>query len=136
MNRPRFYALMLVACIAGYSWLVVASYIQDAHTWIPGNCLFKHLTGIPCPSCGSTRSILAFIHADILPALLLNPLGILLALLLVAVPFWMLHDLLSRKPTLWMAYTQAELYLKRKWIALPAILVIVVNWIWNIQKGY
>lgn len=135
MTRSRMYAIMSAACIAGYSWLAVASYIQDARSWQPGNCLFKHLTGIPCPSCGSTRSILALIHGDILHALLLNPLGILLAFLLAVLPFWMLYDLVSRKPTLWMVYTQAELYLKRKWIAIPAILVIVVNWIWNIQKG-
>lgn len=135
MNRYRLYALMSAACMAGYSWLAVAGYHQAVRTWEPDSCLFKHITGIPCPSCGSTRSILTLIHGDILNALLWNPLGILLALILAGFPFWMLYDLLSRKPTLWIVYTQAELYLKRKWIAIPAILVILVNWIWNIHKG-
>lgn len=35
MNRPRLYALLSAACIAGYSWLAVASYIQVARSWNP-----------------------------------------------------------------------------------------------------
>jgi hypothetical protein len=32
-------------------------------------------------------------------------------------------------------YNQTELVLKRKWIAIPAILLVLLNWIWNIAKG-
>ena len=38
------------------------------------DCVFKGLTGIPCPTCGSTRSVVHLAHGDILSALAMNPL--------------------------------------------------------------
>jgi hypothetical protein len=38
------------------------------------DCVFKGLTGIPCPTCGSTRSVAHLAHGDILSALAMNPL--------------------------------------------------------------
>lgn len=37
-------------------------------------CVFKGLTGIPCPTCGSTRALVHLSHVDIVPAFLMNPL--------------------------------------------------------------
>jgi len=37
-------------------------------------CLVKHLTGVPCPTCGFTRGALSFIHGHIVQAWLYNPL--------------------------------------------------------------
>ncbi len=37
-------------------------------------CLFKRLTGWPCPSCGFTRGTLAFLHGHLVQAWLYNPL--------------------------------------------------------------
>lgn len=37
-------------------------------------CLFKHLTGLPCPTCGLTRGFLAAMHGDFLGGWLFNPL--------------------------------------------------------------
>lgn len=37
-------------------------------------CLFKRLTGWPCPSCGFTRGTLAFLHGHPIQAWLYNPL--------------------------------------------------------------
>lgn len=38
------------------------------------DCVFKGLTGISCPACGSTRSVVHLAHGDILSALTINPL--------------------------------------------------------------
>jgi len=38
------------------------------------DCVFKGLTGIPCPACGSTRSVVHVAHGDILSAFAMNPL--------------------------------------------------------------
>jgi Protein of unknown function (DUF2752) len=35
-----------------------------AHVKLPAFCLFKAATGIPCPGCGVTRSIVALLHGD------------------------------------------------------------------------
>ena len=42
---------------------------------IPSVCMFYRLTGLPCPSCGMTRSVLALTHLDFHTAMIFNPLG-------------------------------------------------------------
>jgi hypothetical protein len=74
-------------------------------------------------------------NGDFKNALFLNPFGILIMTFLVLAPFWVSYDLVSRNSTLLNAYHTTELFLKRKWIALPAILLVLMNWIWNITKG-
>lgn len=48
-------------------------------------CPFRLLTGIPCPSCGLTRSWVALMHGDLGQSLAFHPLGWLVVIL--AVPF-------------------------------------------------
>ena len=40
--------------------------------WPP--CFFHDLTGLPCPTCGATRSAIEFLHGHFLGALRWNPL--------------------------------------------------------------
>lgn len=56
-------------------------------------------------------------------------------IILIGSPFWIFYDVVSRKKTLLNAYIKTELFLNRKWIAIPAILIVMLNWIWNISKG-
>jgi hypothetical protein len=121
--------------MAGYIWLIITYYRIVAAGLEPDVCLFKRVTGIPCPSCGSTRSVLSFLKGDIVGAILLNPFGIIIVCILLVVPFWILFDVLSHKDSLFNFYTRTEFFLKRKWIAIPAILLVLLNWIWNIIKG-
>jgi len=72
---------------------------------------------------------------DILNALYWNPFGILLVSILIITPLWIIYDLASRNSTLLNAYIKTEHFLKRKWIAIPAILLVLMNWVWNISKG-
>ena len=37
-------------------------------------CLFRAATGIPCPSCGTTRALVHLAHGDLAGSLILNPL--------------------------------------------------------------
>jgi hypothetical protein len=37
-------------------------------------CPFRAITGIPCPSCGTTRSLVHLAHGDFAGSLILNPL--------------------------------------------------------------
>lgn len=49
-------------------------------------CLFKELTGIPCPACGTTRAVVSLLSGDMSNAFLYNPCAVLLVLL-IAVQF-------------------------------------------------
>ena len=54
-------------------------------------CVFKNLTGLPCPTCGSTRAVGRLFAFDLAGALAMNPLTSL-GVALIAV--WAVGDLL------------------------------------------
>ena len=41
------------------------------------DCLFHSITGLPCPTCGATRAVLALSHLDLAGAAAMNPLAAL-----------------------------------------------------------
>ena len=93
------------------------------------------MTHIPCPSCGATRSVLYLTKGEIAEALYLNPIGVILVTIMIVVPIWLLYDVIFHKNTLFQFYRKIELTLNRRIIAIPAILLVLMNWIWNIYKG-
>lgn len=135
MNRNRLYIYLSTACITGYAWLAFSYFRSESLQSDPGVCLFRHLTGIPCPSCGSTRAALSLLHGDLLNSIMWNPFGIILMLILFILPIWILYDMVNKVSSLHKFYNKAELYLSRKYIAIPLILIALVNWVWNIAKG-
>jgi hypothetical protein len=135
MIRNRLYVLVSTACAAGYIWLFVNYHRSFIESFEPGVCLFKRITGIPCPSCGSTRSVLSILKGDFIGALLWNPFGLIIMSILLMAPVWILFDMVFKKDSLLQVYNRAEIFLRRKWIAMPLILLVILNWIWNIYKG-
>ena len=126
---------MSAACIAGYSWLCFFQARSDGNINGTEVCIFKHFTHLPCPSCGSTRAVLLLIQGDFLGAFLLNPFGYLIFIVLLIVPLWIIVDLITAKATLHTFYRKSESLLRQKSIAIPLIIIVVINWIWNIHKG-
>lgn len=45
---------------------------------LPVLCVFRLVTGYPCPTCGLTRSIVAIMHFDLIKAVHMNPFGFLI----------------------------------------------------------
>jgi hypothetical protein len=50
----------------------------------PLACPLRTLTGVPCPLCGMTRSVVAAMHGHLFESLRFNPAGILVVLIAVA----------------------------------------------------
>jgi hypothetical protein len=87
-------------------------------------CPLRTLTGIPCPTCGSTRAAFALQRADLVAALHFNPLataaGLAFALGGVLAPLWATLKLPAPD-------------LPARWplpLRLAVVAIIAVNWLW------
>ena len=134
MTRNRLYLILGLGILAGYGWVLWFTYHRILnHNFTP--CIFKNVTGIACPSCGSTRSVLLLSHGNFTDALLLNPLGVFMAAIMLIAPFWLLYDVTLKKDTLYTSYKKFEKIVQIKWVDITLIILILINWAWNIQKG-
>ncbi|HPA36576.1 MAG TPA: DUF2752 domain-containing protein [Chitinophagales bacterium] len=132
MGRNRLYGLLAVSCIAGYGWL----WYQLQYGTASGSiCVFKYMTGLPCPSCGATRSVLSLLHGNFTAAQRWNPLGYLFAAVLLMVPVWLFTDVVFKRSSLYQAVQYAENIIKQKKNAFILLLIIAANWLWNIYKN-
>ena len=135
-THRRLHAVLLVACIAGYAWLFANnSLFKNTSNDGYGGCFMKSVTHIPCPSCGTTRSVHSLLHGDIQGALYWNPIGLLVLAIMVVAPCWILYDTVKRGNSLYSFYQAVEQTLKKRKFAVAFGLLIAVNWIWNIYKG-
>jgi hypothetical protein len=108
--------------------LVGGEALLERYWGIPtATCLFKAVTGQPCPTCGTTRGFLAILTGHPLRALAWNPLFFTVLAAVVA----------------WLAFRAATgLILKLDWdkksrrIALvTAIVLVLTNWAYLIYRG-
>lgn len=134
INRNKLYSILLIACLAGYIWLYFSMTTNRTESKSVELCLIKHATNIPCPSCGSTRSVISLIKGNFVEAFKLNPMGYIVAAIMVVAPIWIVTDLVCRSNSLFNFYLKTENYLKKTKYAIFLILLVIINWIWNITK--
>lgn len=87
-------------------------------------CPLKHVTGIPCPTCGGTRALRALGHGAFLAALRWNPLVTLTALALL--PFLVYAALVTLLgwPRVRVLFAPAD----QRWLRIAAWVAILANW--------
>jgi hypothetical protein len=93
-------------------------------------CVFKGLTGLPCPTCGSTRTLGRLFALDFAGALSQNPLAMLAAVLVGA---WALADLalLPRRRAVGVEIAPRLGFVLR----LTALGLFLANWVYLIAAG-
>ncbi len=93
-------------------------------------CVFKGLTGLPCPTCGSTRALGRLFALDFEGALAMNPLTTLVAVLVAA---WALLDLalLPRGRAVALEVGKPLAFALR----VGALVLFLANWIYLIAAG-
>ncbi len=129
--------MLLLAQIAAVGILLRAS--QDG-VWILGHpvggvCLFQRLTGVPCPTCGMTRSIVLTLNGHLWTALRLNLAG----------PVWVLAVATLAVALLWLAWCERargtdQSTVARRRVRLLALaqgaafgVALATNWIWVLR---
>lgn len=132
MTRNKLYSLLLIACLAGFIYLFYNIHTLQSQTFRV--CIIKNVTGFPCPSCGTTRAVTLILEGKFIESLLLNPFGILVAFVMTIFPFWILIDIILKKESFFRMYNKAEATIRKPWLASILILLVLLNWIWNIYK--
>jgi hypothetical protein len=93
-------------------------------------CVFKGLTGLPCPSCGSTRALGRLFALDLAGALSMNPLTTVGAFALAA---WAVVDLLllAGRRALAIEIRPRLAFMLR----VVAVVLVLANWIFLLAAG-
>ena len=133
MSRNKLYWLLLIACFSGFIYFLY--HLQDSGNTHFGVCIIKQVTGFPCPSCGTTRAVQLLLQGDVLASLQMNPFGIFVAIIMIFAPFWIAFDVIFKRDTLYQSYKKMEITIRINWIAAILILLVMLNWIWNIYKN-
>ena len=120
------YLVIIILLISGYFLLFYSNALTNQSF-----CIFKHITGIPCPSCGSTRATLLLFHGEFGKSISLNPFGIITNILILVSIAWMLKDIIISRDT-FLPFLKKTLDIRIQYVIL---VIVVANWIWNIAKG-
>ena len=123
VNKPDHELIWLAVSVAsitgGAAWLAMAL------PW--PHCLFLATTGLPCVTCGATRSAIAFLHGDFSSALRWNPLAFVALCALIAFDLYAVIVLLGRMPRLRIVdWTIAEKNVAR----IMVISLVALNWVY------
>lgn len=133
MTKNKLYLVLLVACLSGFLYLIYSiNYSESSHIKV---CIIKNVTGYPCPSCGTTRAVQEFLKGNLMNSFFMNPFGIIVAILMAIIPLWILFDLILKKETFYSNYKKIETIIRIRWVAIILIVLVILNWIWNIKKG-
>lgn len=111
-----------VAVTAGWLGLVWLAQRLVPHAVV---CMFRRLTGMPCPSCGLTRGVMAVARGDLARGLAFNPL--LLTALFLFLAATALRLVAGRAPRL--GLTPRE----RRVAFAFALLLLAANWVYVLR---
>ena len=112
-------AVSIASIAGGAAWLAMAL------PW--PRCPFLAITGLPCVTCGATRSAMAFLRGDFLSALRWNPLAFVAFCGLLAFDLYSAIVLAGRMPRLRIVdWTITEKNVAR----IAVISLLALNWIY------
>lgn len=134
LSRNRLYITILLACLAGYVWIYFGIFHGIYQSKYFEVCLIKRITNVPCPSCGTTRSVAAIIFGNFEQAFLLNPFGFVVASIMLISPVLIMIDYTFKKKSFFDLYKSMEHKINKPLNATIFISIVLINWVWNITK--
>ena len=98
-------------------------------------CPFKRLTGVPCPACGTTRTLEALLHGDLTHAMTLNPINLFFCLAIAILVFVLMIKNSGMSISFHQDLKRLESFLRKPTIYIPLIAVVLFNWVNVWMKG-
>lgn len=92
---------------------LTGAYIYNQGYQIPYQCPIHYFTGVPCPTCGMTRSLMALVRGEWLVAANYHLFGPLLFFVLVSTVVRLCMELVTQRPIALLNYSR---YAKRRFI--------------------
>lgn len=137
-SQQKYFYIFLVSLLAiSLLWVSINLFGLRGYLGLSNSsiCIFKNITGYPCPSCGTTRSVVAILHGNFAEAYYWNVLGFIALISLMSLLVWLMYDFIKQKITFFNFYKMVEEKFKNKPFILILILLLLCNWAWTIQKG-
>ena len=94
-------------------------------------CWFRQLTGLPCPTCGATRSVLSLVHGNLAGAIGHNPLLFFCYIGTLVLDLYSAFVLFFRLPRLRLAGLPAKV---KHRLCVLAFTAAAVNWIYLVAN--
>jgi hypothetical protein len=123
------FSILLLALLLGrIDWLFQRVIAEK--TGLPGLCIFRNTTGLPCPGCGLTRSFVSAAHGNLALSLRFHRLGWLL----------ILYTLLqSMRHGGWLLFAARRFAIEHIGIWLdralfPIAVLLLINWVYNLGR--
>ncbi len=117
-KAPRWAVFVCVGLLVlvGLTELLAWLKSRDA----PPVCIVYRATGHPCPTCGSTRLVLAVLRGDLLEAFLYNP---LVFAVFVAAGAWLVLRIGFKRRVVLITSARA-----RRWWVVALVAAVLANW--------
>lgn len=132
--KKHIHLMVLLSCFAGFVWLFVNASLLQHQSTTYSICIFKNITHLPCPSCGTTRAIILLLQGNFIGSIEMNPLGLLIFCVMVAIPFFVIYDLYKSDNFILNFYQKTNNFFSQKKVAIPFFTFIIINWVWNLYK--
>ena len=132
MTRRRLYFLALFLGLAGQIWIAYSYKKLERQEEAFNTCIFKRVSGIPCPSCGTVHSIVSILHGDLRVALTENPLGFAGILIVAVIPYWILADLVLGRESFYRFYLRINSFLKKKQVLFGLLFIVLLLWLFKL----
>jgi len=123
------FSILLIALVLGrIDWLFQK--IITENSGLPGLCIFRSTTGLPCPGCGLTRAFVSAAHGNLALSLHFHRLGWLIILYTI---------LQMLRHAGWLAFTTGRYFLERLglWLdrgLIPILVLLLFNWFYNLAR--
>lgn len=131
-EQIRIYTIFGLLTTGSLIWLIWNILLPDGTASV---CMFHQATGLPCPSCGTTTSVLHILNGNFNEAFEKNMLGFPAFIALLLFTCWLGFDFISRKQTFFTAYQASENWIKKHPLVLATMLTCVaLNWIFLIAN--
>ena len=119
---------VIIVVLLWFGLVAIWEWLAPPHDSTVTLCLFKRETGLPCPTCGSTRAVKSLFHADVARAFLFNPLLVIVLVMIIA---WLIARLAIGRERM-------AAFMMRNHRVIPAglILGLLLNWVYLLIRHW